>query len=186
MKKIMWLCTFICATAALASGIGYSFTSFELLEILMISSATALYHFAMRLIVGTIVDKIFQNKFDHTLWWFRKRSFEDKFYKRLKVNSWKKKMPTYEAGLFDVKEHSTDELLGAKCQAEVVHELIVLLSFVPLFFSLWWGTFFVFLITSVLAAMYDSCFVMIQRYNRPRVERLLARKRSSNGLNQDK
>lgn len=134
MKKTMWLCTFICAAATLASGIGYSFTCFELLEILMISSVTALYHSAMRLVVGTVVDKMFQNKFDHTLWWFRKRSFEDKLYKRLKVSRWKKKMPTYEEGLFDIKDHSADELLGAMCQAEVVHELIIPMSFIPLFF----------------------------------------------------
>jgi len=55
----------------------------------------------------------------------------------------------------------------------MVHEVIVALSFVPVIFSVWFESFGVFLITSVLAAGFDMMFVIMQRYNRPRLVRLL-------------
>ena len=84
-------------------------------------------------------------------------------------------MPTYNPKLFSLQENSLEEILCNMCQAEVVHEVIILLSFVPLAFSLVWDSFFVFLITSVLAAGFDLLFVMLQRFNRPRVAKLARR-----------
>ena len=59
------------------------------------------------------------------------------------------------------------------CQAEIVHEVIVVLSFLPLLAAIPFGAFPVFLITSLLAAMYDLTFVIMQRYNRPRILKYL-------------
>ena len=55
------------------------------------------------------------------------------------------------------------------CQAELVHETIMLLSFVPILAYLWFGALEVFIITSILAAGFDGMFVIIQRFNRSRV-----------------
>ena len=85
-------------------------------------------------------------------------------------------MPTYDPRLFSLTENTPQQLTANMCQAEVVHEVIVLGSFLPLLFTLFWGSFPVFLITSVLAAGVDTLFVMLQRYNRPRVLRLLQKK----------
>ena len=49
-------------------------------------------------------------------------------------------------------------------------------SFVPLLFSLAVGVLPVFLITSLIAAAFDMIFVIIQRYNRPRLLRLINRR----------
>ena len=87
-------------------------------------------------------------------------------------------MPTYDPRLFSLKENTLDEIVNNMCQAEVVHEIIILLSFIPLLFSMVWDAFFVFLITSLLAALLDLSFVMMQRYNRPRILRL-AQKRAA-------
>ena len=54
----------------------------------------------------------------------------------------------------------------------MVHETIAVLSFLPLVAVYWFGNFSVFLITSVLSALIDLMFVIMQRYNRPRVVRL--------------
>ncbi len=59
------------------------------------------------------------------------------------------------------------------CQAEVVHEIIVVLSFVPILFTIWAGALPVFLITSILSGFMDLLFVALQRYNRSRVIRLI-------------
>ena len=65
------------------------------------------------------------------------------------------------------------------CGAEIVHEIIMVLSFLPLLAIPVFGAFPVFLITSVLAALFDGVFVMAQRYNRPRLVRILEKKEAN-------
>lgn len=84
-------------------------------------------------------------------------------------------MPTYDTNQFDHTKHSWDEIAQASCQAELVHETILLLSLVPIIFSIWFDAIIVFIITSVLAALFEMTFVIIQRYNRPRIIRLIGR-----------
>lgn len=50
-------------------------------------------------------------------------------------------------------------------------------TFAPVLATLIWGTFWVFFITSVLAAGVESMFVIMQRYNRPRVIRMIEKER---------
>lgn len=73
--------------------------------------------------------------------------------------------------LFDLTKRTPSDVLGAMCQAEVVHEVIFPLSFVPIAFAEWFGALPVFVLTSVGAAAGDAFFVLLQRYNRPRVMR---------------
>lgn len=55
-----------------------------------------------------------------------------------------------------------------------MHRIIMVLSFVPLLFIIPFGEPAVFAITSVAACLIDCTFVIIQRYNRPRVLRYAA------------
>ena len=138
-----------------------------------ITFGTFFYHLAMRLLVGHIINAVMKNRADYTKRRYQLWGFEVKFYKKLKVKQWKGNFPTYDPTLFDPKLHSWDEIVQAMCQAELVHEVIVILSFLPLFAAIPFGSFYVFFITSLLAALFDLCFVVIQRYNRPRVLKLL-------------
>lgn len=138
-----------------------------------ITCGTTAYHFLMRLGVGFIFNKTMNNKADYTKKWYQCRSWEKKLYKKLRVKRWKSSMPTYEPSMFDYKKRSWDEIAQASCQAELVHEVIILLSFLPVFFSAWFDAVIVFIITSVLAALFDLIFVIIQRYNRPRIMRMI-------------
>ena len=65
-----------------------------------------------------------------------------------------------------------DEIAQATCQSEIVHEINMVVSFLPLFAAYLFGSFMVFLITSTLAACFDLLFVIMQRYNRPRLVKL--------------
>jgi hypothetical protein len=56
-----------------------------------------------------------------------------------------------------------------------VHETIAVLSFLRLVATRWFGSFAVYLVTSVLTALLDLMFVAMQRYNRPLVVRLAER-----------
>ena len=86
-------------------------------------------------------------------------------------------MPTYDPSCFDPKIHTWAEIAQAMCQAEIVHEVIVVLSFLPLLAAIPFGAFPVFLITSLLAAVYDLTFVIMQRYNRPRIIKFIKKER---------
>ena len=86
-------------------------------------------------------------------------------------------MPSYEPELFDPQKHTWNEIAQAMCHAELVHETIILLSFVPILFANLFGALTVFLITSFLAAAFDMIFVIMQRYNRPRVVRLMVKEK---------
>jgi hypothetical protein len=126
------------------------------------------YHFVMRLLVGLIIDKIFNNNISYNKKWFKTCKFEEKVYSFLKVKKWKKHIPSYNPANFSL-ENTYSQIASATCQAELVHEIIIVFSFLPILLSIWFGTTAVFVITSVLAALIDLIFVILQRYNRPRI-----------------
>lgn len=142
----------------------------------VLTSATTAYHFLMRLAVGVVVNAVMQNHADYTKWWYQPRRFEEKLYRKLRVKSWKKYLPTYDPSSFSVAEKSFEDILQAGCQAEVVHEIIIMLSFMPLLIAEKAGGFSAFLLTSCAAALFDSLFVILQRYNRPRLVGIVEKK----------
>ncbi len=161
----------------LALALLYRFRSRDWILSAAISTSTTFYHFAMRLLVGSIVPNLIKHPRKYK--WFQPKGFESKLYAILKVKCWKDRMPTYNPASFSLQHHSLDQILHNCCVSEAVHEVIVIFSFVPLLFSLCWGAFPVFLITSVLAAAFDCSFAIIQRYNRPRLVRILKKKEAS-------
>lgn len=136
---------------------------------LAITFGTAAYHFIIRLSVGYLFNSKMKNQADYTKKWYRVSDREMKLYHKLKVKKWKNKMPTFDTDVFDVSKHSWDEVVQATCQSELVHETNFVLSFLPLVETLWFGTFAVFLITSVAGALFDLMFVFMQRFNRTRI-----------------
>ena len=100
-----------------------------------ITFGTTTYHFGVRLFVGTLFNCIMKNK-----------------------------MPTYDKDTFDISKHSWNEIMQATCQAELVHEANIVLSFLPIVASVWFGEFTVFFITSILSAVFDLMFVFMQRF----------------------
>lgn len=146
-----------------------------------ITAGTIAYHFGVRLFVGIGINALFNNRFDYNRRWFRQLSFEPRIYEILKVRKWKDRMPTANSELFDIKKSDFAKIASAMCQAEVVHEVNVAASFLPLIASYWFGDFWIFFITSLLSAIYDLLFVVIQRYNRPRFVKLAERKKNPIG-----
>lgn len=149
----------------------------EWLFSLAITFATISYHFWMRLMVGYLVNKGMDNRADYTKKRYQLHPAELGFYGLIRVKKWKGKMPSYDPELFSPKKHTWDEIAQAMCQAEVVHEIIVILSFVPIIAAVFFGSFYVFLWTSIAAAFFDSLFVIMQRYNRPRVIKMAEKRR---------
>ena len=96
---------------------------------LAISFGTTAYHFIMRLIIGYIVNGILHNKVKYNNIYFKSKKFEQKIYKIIKVKKWKDKMPTYNPEFYSTEKHSLEEIAMVTCQAEIVHELIIIFSF---------------------------------------------------------
>lgn len=175
MKKVLFSITFLSAICTAVCFCLYRASENKAILAAAITFGTTAYHFLMRLAVGFIFDRTMNNRADYTKSWYQCRTWEKKLYEKLNVKHWKRFAPTYDGSLFDYTKHSWDEIAQASCQAELVHETILLLSFIPIAFSMWFGAALVFIITSVLAAFFDLTFVIIQRYNRPRILRLIGR-----------
>ena len=175
MKKKM-----ILTTAFLLMGFAISLPIFivtenAVIEAITITIGITLYHFAMRLAVGTVVNLIMKNKANHNSVWFREKSFEKKFYNLIRVRKWKKYIPTYSPDTFDTTKKTVKEIVGATCQAEIVHEVIMALSLLPIAVIPLSGGAAAIFITSFLSMLIDSVFVILQRYNRPKLVRVMER-----------
>ena len=144
---------------------------------LAITFGTVSYHLVMRLLVGGAFQAVMQNHADLRKRWYRVGRREMAVYEALKVKRWKRRMPTYDNALFDPRLHTWDEVAQAMCQAELVHEAIVVCSFLPIAAGAWFGAYPAFIITSILSAALDMAFVIMQRYNRPRIIRLMQRQK---------
>lgn len=137
-----------------------------------ITFGTTAYHFVMRLMVGAIVPKATNYDFDYHSRWFQPRIWEPELYRKLRVKQWKGKLPTYAPHQFSLQVNTLHRIIQNMCGAEIVHEIIMVLSFLPLALIPRFGEPWVFTVTSLLSALFDSLFVIAQRFNRPRLVRL--------------
>ncbi|WP_443734490.1 glycosyl-4,4'-diaponeurosporenoate acyltransferase CrtO family protein [[Ruminococcus] lactaris] len=177
LPQIIYTLTAIFTAGTVATTVLYQSTSKEILLTLAITFGTCAYHFIMRLLVGSIVNSILHNKVDYCKRWFQVSESEKKIYEKLGVKKWKNKMPTYRPDWFDPRLHSWKEIAQIMCQSEVGHEIIAVLSFLPVSAGIKFGAYPVFIITSIVSAGMDLIFVIMQRYNRQRIMKILAAKK---------
>ncbi len=175
-QKVMWLGSVI----SLVLWVGFLGLDKALradLAPFSITFMTIFYHLAVRLLFGEwILIKIIPANPDYKIKYFDSdNKFERKLYDFLKLKKAISDAPTYSPDEFSKEKHSWGEIASATVRSEIVHTVNVFLSFVPLLFTLRFGSFPVFLITSLLAAGFDLYFVMLQRYNRPRLKRIAER-----------
>lgn len=179
MEKKIKALTIISVALTIICGTLYYFTALDFLLTTVIIFGTTAYHLLMRLAVGYVINLILRNRVNYRRKWFRVSKWELKLYKKLRVKKWKNNMPSYNPSFFDNKSHSWDEIAQAMCQAEIVHEVIVVLSFLPILAYIPFGALGVFIITSLLSACFDMMFVIMQRYNRPRIIKLIEKSKTT-------
>jgi len=144
-----------------------------LVLLLGIVTFTIVYHFWVRLIMGN-VSKLFKKHINYKQAFFKERKFEKGLYKFLRVKDWKGKALTYNPESFSLKEHSLEEIANTMTKSEVDHWINEIISFISILFSfIWPELFWAFLISAIVAMVFDSQFIIIQRYNRPRVMKIL-------------
>ena len=140
-----------------------------------ITAFTIMYHFWVRIIMGN-VSKLLIKHINYNQWWFKEKSFEKGLYKILRVKEWKDKALTYNPESFSLKEHSLEEIANTMVKSEVDHWINEVISLSTLFFIIPWGDgTWAFVISAIIAMIFDSQFIIIQRYNRPRILKILER-----------
>ena len=132
IKKLLKIIPTLSLTGTIVLSILYKTTSLEILLTFAITLGTITYHFAMRLFVAFLYRSAMHNRADYSRRWYQVSRAEMRFYEKLGVKRWKNKMPTYDPGTFDPRQHSWDEIAQATCQAELGHETIAVLSFLPI------------------------------------------------------
>lgn len=142
-----------------------------------IVSFMILYHFGLRILFGKITDK-FNINYNHP--WYKTRKFEKGLYKLLKVRKWKDKVLTFEPDKYDFKNRTLEQLATTMSKSELDHWINEIISIVSMFFVLLWGCAPAFIISAIVAMLFDAQFIVVQRYNRPVVLRLMSKKERKN------
>ena len=177
MKKAMLVLTLVSILLTGAFCLLYACFPYGTWLTAAISCGTTAYHFLMRLAVGYAFQCALHNRVNVRHPWFRTHKWEERLFRLLRVDRWRGRMPTYDPDAFSPRLHTWEEIASAMCQAELVHETIVLFSFLPVFATCVFGDFWIFFATSLAAACYDMMFVMMQRHCRPRVLSVAERQR---------
>ncbi len=148
------------------------FTESRIVLFTGITAFTIMYHFWGRIIMGN-VSKLFRKHINYKQWWFKEKKFEKKLYEILKVKKWKRKALTYNPEQFDLKQRTLNQVADTMVKSELDHWINELISISTIFFGLIWGETWIFVLTAIAAMLFDGQFIVIQRYNRPRVIKLL-------------
>ncbi len=139
-----------------------------------VTAFTTMYHLGMRILFGKLTPH-FGIRYTHP--WFRERRFERGLYRFLRVRKWKEKVLTYDPAAFTMKNNSLEDIAYTMSKAETDHWINELISLSTLLFPLIWGEAWIFVITAVAAMLFDAQFIVVQRYNRPVVLRVIERRR---------
>jgi len=138
-----------------------------------IVSFMILYHFGLRILMGNITKRI---KINYLHPWFKHYRFEQKLYKLLRVRAWKDKVLTFEPEKYDIKNRTLEQLAETMAKSELDHWINQLISLFSILFFFLWGCAPAFIITAVAAMLFDAQFIVVQRYNRPIVLRVISAK----------
>ena len=133
-----------------------------------------LYHFGLRIHMGNVTKK-WNITYNHP--WYRQRRFEKKLYKFLKVRKWKDKVLTFEPEMYDFENRTLEQLATTMAKSELDHWINEIISVVSIFFLFIWGCPAAFIISAIAAMIFDAQFIVVQRYNRPIVLKLDARRK---------
>lgn len=135
---------------------------------------TIMYHFWVRIIMGNVL-KLFKKHITYKQYFFKEKKFEKKFYDLIKVKSWKDKVLTYAPQEFDLKENSLETVANNMAKAELDHWINSLISISTISFGFISNVFWPFIVSAIFAMAFETQFIVLQRYNRPRVVKIIQR-----------
>ncbi len=146
-----------------------------IIGVIMLNAA---FQLITRLLVGSICEGVFENGINSSAEWFRTSSFEERFYGTMGIKYLKKNLPKFERTDFSLARKSVQDIIDAGCEIETEHEINIGVSLLGLLLALLFGNVWIFAVTAGAAVVYDLLFIAVQRYNRPRLERVQAKRRA--------
>ncbi len=171
MQKLFFYA--LAGTAVLSVGclLGGLLTGKAVFFIFAPASGVLFYHVGMRLAVAYLA----KHRYNFKNAWFSEKAFEKPLYKKLHVRRWKKRLPSGNPESYSIENRTLFSIVQTMCRNEIIHEVSALLSLLPIVLGFWYGAWGVWTVTSVFGSLCDLPFVCIQRYNRPRLVRLMER-----------
>lgn len=128
---------------------------------------------------GTLASALPKRAIDHDTWWSRQRSWEPAMYRAIRIRRWKDALPESNrlGGERLSKRHlpaadRLEEFIGETRRAEYVHLAIGLSG--PLFAL--WNPAWLAVVMVVFGFGFNLPFIAIQRFNRFRLQRVVARR----------
>ncbi len=146
--------------------------------IFALSFGVLFYHISMRLAVAHLV----KHGYNFRNAWFSEKTFEKPLYKKLRVRRWKKHLPSGNPASYALESRTPFDIVQTMCRNEVIHEISAVLSLVPILLGAWYGAWGVWIATSVFGSLCDLPFICMQRYNRPRLVRLMEKQNRESRL----
>lgn len=143
---------------------------------------------AVSFFIGRLLPK---DRFHADRFPYRCAPWEAKLYRVLRVHDWQDKAPDMSKivpKLIPAKKLDSDfraqlpRMIEETCVAEFTHSVLILLGFYAL--RLWPGTGGA-VVTAIYILFGNLPFLIIQRYNRPRLQRLLAAQQRRSRRNQE-
>ena len=151
------------------------------MNVIIILSLTIIYHFLYRILVGELVLVVYLKKgVNYNSIILHEFNFEKKLYAFLKVKQWKNYMVTAKPNHFNIYTKSPEGILKSMLIAENVHIICFILSYLPLLFTYKLGIDTMLIVICFLGSLIDLAYVIIQRYNIPRVRLLFERRKGNN------
>lgn len=175
-KKVLFFFIYLIALINILVFIIYKITNNSTALFMSITLITTLTHIFIRFIFVKFILKFYKKNFDYKSNYFIERKIEKKLYNFLKVKKWKNKLPTWNEFSFDITSNTKKQLLNSMCGSEVYHLLCAILSFLTLLYAIFFNHFFIFFGTTLISSLFDLLFIIIQRYNRPRILKLISNK----------
>lgn len=164
------------AAACIAGALCYHLGGFPWGLGLSITGGVAAYHMLARFLAAPLASLFSSGRCGYTHWWFSPKPWEGRLYRALGVKKWKSCLLTYSPDDFSLKKHAPAEIVRHMCHAELVHEFSALLSLLSVAFAIPFGDAWLFCLTALLSAGVELPFIAVQRYNRPRMVRLMGKR----------
>lgn len=129
-------------------------------------------HFVIMHMAAPIAFFAFGRRFNYNSFWFKPKKFEKPLYEFLRVKRWKTHVAAYNQNEYSIEMYGTYGVIMNMCYAEVVHELIFVMSYLPILFGIYISNYLLLFALCCLFSCSHLIFIIIQRYNRPRVVKL--------------
>lgn len=180
-KKITIVVLLIVVLFEVVCGISCFHLENHQLYCLFVSILMFLYHILIRFTTPRLLAKL-KKKYNPDNFLFRPKRFEKSLYKSINIKKWKANLITYEPETFLLKYHTPEEILQTMCYSEMVHIILTALSVLFIFFGFIFGNLWAFIVLGCISTIWELRFVIVQRYNRPRIQRIAALKKRGASL----